>query len=138
MQKLKSLLPALTALILLGSLSSCKEKLYDQLEGDWDVTSYVIDDEENIGGDITTFTMEFDDYDADAEEGEFTWKIVYDDGMIESESGVYEVDLDDDTVTLTFESLGLTVEFDLEINGDNLEMSGNLLGSDATIEAERD
>lgn len=136
---MKKLIPALFALMLTVSLTSCKEKLYNQLEGDWNVTSWKIDGTEGFDEGVEEFIIEFDDYDADAEEGDFSWKISYDDGSSESLSGTYEVDEEDKVVTFNFDNpLAASYDFDLDLDGDELSLEGNIDGSDFVIEAERD
>jgi len=137
---MKKLIPALFALLLTVSLTSCKEKLYNQLEGDWNVTSFEVEGFEQLqGGGVEMFAIEFDDYDSADKEGDFSWKISYDDGSSESLSGTYEVDEEDKVVTFNFDNpLSASYDFDLDLDGDELSLEGNLDGSEFVIEAERD
>jgi len=134
----KILLPAL-ALFVLISFSSCKEKLYNQLEGDWKATSVKEDGDELLGSDLTGLTLEFDDYSADDDEGDFSWTFS-DDIEDYTESGTYEVDSEDAQVKIivTDGTDSYTYNFDVEVDGDELTLEGNIDGSEIVIEAERD
>jgi len=133
-QLLKKLPVAALLLMVALSLSSCvKDKLANSLEGEWDVTSFVSDGEELIDPDfITSMTMEYEDYDSEKQEGDCSWTIKYYDGSSFSLDGTYEVDQEDAELTITFD--GDSETFDLEIDGDELEISN----ADGKLKAERD
>jgi hypothetical protein len=136
--------PTLLALLLAVcclALSSCKkETLADKLEGDWNVKSFTQSGSESIGVDINTFDMEYEEYDADDREGDFSWDVRYSDGSSEVISGTYEVDIDDEELELQVLSGGITItlNFDVDLDDDDLELSGNLNGNAVVIKAERD
>lgn len=136
--KFIKLFPAL-ALAFFASLtlSSCvKDKIARDLEGTWNVTSYNEDGVELVGDIITDFEMEYEEYDSEEQEGECTWTISVT-GASETINGVYEVDQEKAELTITFDN-GETATFDIEIDGDNLELSGEAFGANADVEAERD
>jgi hypothetical protein len=137
--------PTLLVLLLAAcclALSSCKkETLADKLEGEWNVKSYTGDGVEYISpSDITSFDMEYEEYDADDREGDFSWDVRYSDGSSEVISGTYEVDIDDEELELKITNSGLTftVVLDIDLDGDDLELSGNIDGEATVFKAERD
>lgn len=136
---LKNWFPLFLGLMLVFLMTSCKEKLYNQLEGDWAVTSYKVDGVEAIGVDLESFTIEFDDYDTDGEEGDYSWNFTYSDGTSESYDGTYEVDTENNEVTFNFDApFSGSYDFEVEIDGDELTLQGDINGFAVDIEAERD
>jgi hypothetical protein len=138
LKNVKTLVLGLFVLTL--SLSACKkDKLANDLEGEWKVTSFTFDGEESIGVDINSFKMEYEDYDSDDQEGDFEWNFVYSDGTTESNSGEYEVDGDDKELTVTITNgISISIKFDIDLDDDKLELSGNIDGESVVIKAERD
>jgi hypothetical protein len=137
----KSFATLLFACLMTLSLSSCKkDKLANNLEGEWKVKSLTSDGEELIGTEISSFKIEFEDYDSGDREGDLNWNIVYTDGSSDVISGEYEVDEDSKEVEMTLTESGIpfSYEFDVELDGDDLTLSGNLDGSATVFKAERD
>lgn len=117
--------------------SSCNPEtvLAKNLEGDWDVTSYTVDGEEFMNFLITRFDMEFEEYDGD--EGDFNFTVLYESGATESLSGEYELNSDGDEIDLTY-SDGTVEMWDIELDGDDLEIETNINGSLVILKADRD
>jgi hypothetical protein len=103
--------------------------------GDWEVKSFTIDGVEVVGTVVLASKMEFEAY--TGSNGDFEWSINYGDGSSENQSGDYEVDEEDKEVELQSND-GEILKLDLDINGDELEISGNLDGERVVIKAERD
>ncbi len=103
--------------------------------GDWEVTSFTIDGVEVVGTVVLASKMEFEAY--TGSNGDFEWLINYGDGSSENQSGDYEVDQEDKEVELQ-SSDGEILKLDVDIDGDDLELSGNLDGERVVIKAERD
>lgn len=114
-------------LLILPGLNSCKKDNDDNptqqegLEGKWNVTSFVLDNVEIKGVIIAASEMEFD---ADnSTTGDFSWSITYKDNSNDTVNGEYVVVGD----KIYFDSHGDEVlEFDLKLEGDNLEIKGNM------------
>ena len=136
MNTFHKLLPllALAGACTLGT--SCKddvdprEDANNKLQGDWEVTSYTEDGEEQMDFTVASWDMEFEK--EDPFEGEFDWDIVYTGGGTEPISGEYEIE-DEGTV---IEING--IEYDLDLDGDDLEMAGRVNAVRIIIQAERD
>ncbi|MEO0894977.1 MAG: lipocalin family protein [Bacteroidota bacterium] len=119
------------------SLTSCNpERIAARnLEGDWDAKSYTIDGEELIGFLVSSFDMEFEEY--DGEEGDFELRVFYANGTSENFTGEYSLNTDGDELDLKY-SDGTTEEWDLTLEDDDLELESNFNGSLYIIKAERD
>lgn len=128
------LLPLLLV-ALLGSSCSPENVTARRLEGDWDIASFRFDGTEAIGAGISLATMEFEEY--DGEEGDFNFVIIYEAGGTETFSGDYSLNADGDELDLTYTD-GTIESYDLTLEDDDLEMSGNFDGTRVDIEAERD
>jgi hypothetical protein len=132
----------LPCLLFVLAVSSCKKDdptLAEQMADDWDVESFTEDGIESIGADITTMKMEYEAYSGD--DGDFTWDITYVDGSNEKVQGEWSVDEADKELNLTFTSGGAsggTVTFDIDLDGNNLELEGVLDGFNYRIKADRD
>lgn len=133
---LKFIVPALL-LMSSAMLSSCNPEtiLAKNLEGDWEVTSYTADGEEFINFFITRFDMEFEEYDGD--EGDFNFTVLYDTGETESLSGEYSLNADGDEIDLNYTD-GTIEMWDIDLEGDDLEMDLNLNGVLLILKADRD
>jgi hypothetical protein len=103
--------------------------------GDWEVKSFTLDGVEVMGTVVLASKMEFEAY--TGSNGDFEWSINYGDGSSENQSGDYEVDEEDKEVELQSND-GEILKLDLDIDGDDLEISGNLDGERVVIKAERD
>lgn len=130
-------------LFVLPGLTSCKKdddkndnsNLRAAIVGDWEVTSFTIDGVEVMGTVILSSKMEFETY--SGSNGDFEWSIHYGDGSSENQSGDYEVDQEDKEVELQSND-GEILKLDVDIDGDELELSGNLDGERVVIKADRD
>lgn len=135
-------LAAIALLLLLASgFSSCKKdkddenNLREAVVGDWEVTSFTIDGVEVMGTVILASKMEFEAY--SGSNGDFEWSINYGDGSSETQSGDYEVDQEDQEIELQSGD-GEIIKLEADIDGDELELSGNLDGERIVIKADRD
>lgn len=133
---LRFVLPALM-LMSTAFLSSCNPEtiLAKNLEGDWEVTSYTVDGEEIMNFLVTRFDMEFEEYDGD--EGDFNFTVLYETGATESLSGEYELNSEGDEIDLTYTD-GTIEMWDIELDGDDLEIETNINGALLILKADRD
>lgn len=118
------------------SLVSCKKDtitLRDMIVGDWEVTSFSVDGVELIAAGAS-FTMEYDEY--SGEDGDFEWVII-ESGATERYVGDYEVDNLARELKVTPDGEAPT-KLDLDIQGNKMELSGNVDGYRWEIEAKRD
>jgi hypothetical protein len=130
-------------LLVLPSLVGCKKdddkdsnsNLRQAIVGEWEVTSFTIDGVEVIGSIVLASKMEFEAY--SGSNGDFEWSINYGDGSSETQLGDYEVDEEDKEIELRSQD-GEVFKLDVDIDGDKLELSGNLDGERIVIEADRD
>jgi len=130
-------------LLLLPGLTSCKKDkdeapaptLRERLVGDWEIQSFTIDGVEVKGSIVTTSKMEFEAY--TGSNGDFEWFIAYADGSSETQTGDYEVDEADGEIILESND-GDRLKLDLDLDGDDLELSGILDGERYVLKAERD
>lgn len=97
-------------------------KIARNLEGDWDVVSFTADGVETMQVGITSFTMEFKEYDRGNDEGDFKFTIIYSGGGTDILSGEYLVDDDGANLELTYPS-GEKEDWDLDLEKDDLEIS---------------
>lgn len=124
----------LSAFVLFGS--SCKKnRTLNALQGDWEVTSYTEDGEELINSFISSFTMEYEEYGESA--GDFQWTFIEVGGGTTVINGEYICNDDATELDLEFDGGG-DVEFDFEVDGDELTMEGNVDGFFYVIRADRD
>ena len=103
--------------------------------GDWEVTSFTIDGVEVVGTIVLASKMEFEAY--SGSNGDFEWVVNYADGTSETASGDYTLDEEDAEVELENND-GERIKFDVEIDGDDMELSGILDGERYELKAERD
>ena len=116
--------------------SSCKKsRILNSLEGDWEVTSFTEDGEELINVLFSAVTLEFEEYGSD--EGDFNMTFVDVYGSVTPFSGEYECNDDGDELDVTF-STGERLEFDFDLDDDELTMEGNIDGYFWIIRADRD
>lgn len=131
------------SLLILSGFTSCKKDddkdnnsdLRTAIVGDWEITSFTLDGVEVMGTVVLASKMEFETY--SGSNGDFEWSINYGDGSSELQSGDYEVDEEDKEVELQSND-GEILKLDVDIDGDELELSGNLDGERVVIKADRD
>lgn len=137
-------LAALALLLLTATaMTSCKKDKNDDpapapshaIVGEWDIESFTIDGVEIKGTVVLSSRIKFGEY--TGANGNFEWTIVYADGSGEVAAGDYTADEEDGVVELENDN-GQTLRFDYEIDGDALELSGNLDGERYELKAERD
>lgn len=107
------------------------------LEGDWEVTSFTEDGTETMQVLITSFGIEFEEYDRGNDEGDFTFSLIFTDGSSSTLSGEYLVDEDGSNLELTYTD-GTVENWNLDLEKDDLEMSAVLDGFNYNIRADRD
>jgi len=130
-------------LSILPSLTSCKKDkveapkptVREQLVSDWEIKSFTIDGVEVKGSIVNSSKMEFEAY--TGTDGDFKWTINFADGTTETETGDYTVDVEDKEIDLVNEA-GEHLQFDFDLDGDDLELSGTLDGERYILKAERD
>ncbi|MEL7339581.1 MAG: lipocalin family protein [Bacteroidota bacterium] len=131
------ILTVMASMLLLLSQTSCSPEivLAQSLEGDWDVESFTVDGEETIGFLITSFTLEFEEY--DGEEGDFEFVLIGENGASTTTKGEYAINSDGTELDLDYDD-GSREEWDISLEGDDLELSGNFDGERIELKAERD
>ena len=134
-----SLSAILMALIILPSFTSCKKDKKttprDELVAEWEIKSFTVDGVELKGVVVLASEMEFESY--SGSNGDFKWSINYTDGTSEIASGDYTVDEEDAEVELENND-GDRIKFDVEVNNNDLELSGTIDGERYILKAERD
>ncbi|MCI4667845.1 MAG: hypothetical protein MRZ79_06765 [Bacteroidia bacterium] len=128
---------SLAALLVSAALfTSCNPEnvLAKNLEGDWEMKSFTVDGTELIGADLTSGEIDFDEYDGD--EGDFTLTFVNNAGQTTIAKGEYELNSEGTEIELTYED-GTLEEYDIEVDGDEVTMEGNIDGFLIKIEADR-
>ena len=129
----------LLLMILLPAFTSCKKDkkptLRGEIVGEWELKSFTVDGVELKGSIVLASKMEFEAY--SGSNGDFEWVVNYADGTSETASGDYTLDEEDAEVELENND-GERIKFDVEIDGDDLELSGILDGERYELKAERD
>ncbi|MEM6879228.1 MAG: lipocalin family protein [Bacteroidota bacterium] len=111
------------------------EDMNNRLEGEWEVESFTTDGVEQIGTSYSSFTIEFDkDGPID---GEVEWDLVGLSSLSEQIEFAYEVESMGMELEMR-EPGGVELEFEIEMDGDELEMTATFSGQQWEIEAERD
>ncbi|TAE51418.1 MAG: hypothetical protein EAZ89_10160 [Bacteroidetes bacterium] len=141
MKRLSTLLSFSLLIFVALTLVSCDPavRIAKKLEGNWDVTSYTEDGVEFMTVDINTFKIEFEEYADD--EGDFSWTLIDTGGASIILDGTYEMKKDGDEMDITFKSgalNGTSSTLDVDLNEDELGLSGNINGFLIKIEADRD
>lgn len=128
--------------LLLPALTSCKKdddknnpSLKEQIVGEWEVKSFSLDGIEAMSIVILSSKMEFEAYTGN--NGDFEWYIGYADGTSENQSGDYELDEADSELELE-NADGERLKLEVDLDGDELEISGISDGQRVVIKAERD
>ena len=129
----------LLLMILLPAFTSCnkdkKPTLRGEIVGEWELKSFTVDGVELKGSIVLASKMEFEAY--SGSNGDFEWVVNYADGTSETASGDYTLDEEDAEVELENND-GERIKFDVEIDGDDMELSGILDGERYELKAERD
>ena len=128
-------------LLVLPSITSCNKDDKDDnpsqeagLADKWEVNSFTIDGVEIKGIIISASQLEFDANGNTT--GGFSWVITYTDNTRDTVTGNYQ--LNDARNKITLDSNGdKTLEFDLELTGNDLELSGVMDESFVVIKADR-
>jgi hypothetical protein len=133
---------------------SCKDKddettpvvvtLAEQINGDWDVTSWTNDGTELMRSDnCTDFTMDYDFKSDDG--GDFSWAMRFANQPDYTRQGTYTLDEDDQVLKMTYTENGANGQqfiraYDIEFigNGDKIEISTVINDKSVIIKAKRD
>ncbi len=118
------------------TFASCEDDeptVSEQLNGEWDVKSFTADGVEVMGTLVTSFELEFDDEGDD--QGETKWTIIFSTGQTEVIEGEYEVR--DGGKELRISDSSERIDFDMDLSGDELELTGIVSGERWEIEAEK-
>lgn len=136
---IKALALLLLVVPTLTSCDKCKDDndptLRDQMKGEWELKSFTFDGVESMGFVVSSSKMEFEAY--SGSNGDFEWFIAYKDGSNETQAGDYEVDEEDKELELE-NNEGDRIKLDIDLVGDDLELSGIIDGERVIIKAERD
>ena len=136
--------PTLLALSLLlltfAGLVSCKKDKHEptlraQLAGEWEIKSFTVDGLEMMGFVLNSSNLEFEAI--TGSEGDYEWSFDYTDGSSFDASGVYEVDEEDEELVFDSNS-GYEAKYDIDLDGDELELSGIVDSSRYELRAERE
>lgn len=135
-------LTGLICFVLLGS--SCEkdvdpnEAINSALDGEWDVTSFREDGVEFMNSSITRFEIEFKKEGPTT--GELVWTIFYSNPNVATIpwQGEYTVKNNGTEIDVEFDNVSINTDFDIDLNGDELELDGNVNGYRWDIEADRD
>lgn len=132
-------------LLVLPSLNSCKKDDDDKndqpaqqetLDGKWNVTSFKLGGVEVKGLIVKTSKFEFDA--TNATSGDFTWTITYMDGSAaDTAKGDYALSDGGKKITL-IDGDGDALQFDVDLDGDQLEISGTMDEGATVIKAEKE
>lgn len=128
-------------LLTLPGLQSCKKDkndgpaLHEQLAGEWEITSFTVDGLEMMDLVLNSSTLEFEE--TEGSNGDYAWSFQYTDGSSTNTTGGYEVD--EDAKELIFDGdTESEMKYELDINGDELELSGIVDGSRYELQLKRD
>lgn len=112
---------------------SPKEKAIDMLEGSWVITSYIEDGDDYL--DDFFMELEFKEYKTN--NGRFKWSF-YDGYEVGLLTGKYDCNSDGDELELIIEELDSEiVEFDMDLDEDELSLRGTIDGYQIRIKAEK-
>ncbi|MEO0640990.1 MAG: hypothetical protein AAFY70_14755 [Bacteroidota bacterium] len=134
-------LALLSLFVLSLTFSSCDplRPILMILEGDWDVTSFTEDGVEVMGTVFTSIQIEFEEY--GETEGETNWTFLGTNGASTLVTGDYQLNDDGSEVEISFNSGSLTgeiLDFDLDLEDDEMELAGNIDGFRWVIDADKD
>lgn len=119
-----------------ATFTSCTEDeptVSEQLNGEWDAKSFTADGVEVMGTLVTSFELEFDDEGDD--QGEAKWTIIFSTGQTQVIEGDYEVRDGGDELRIS-DATG-RIDFDMDLSGDELELTGIVSGERWEIEADK-
>jgi hypothetical protein len=135
---MKKLTLALSTLFILTLFSSCEKAItLNRLEGEWNVTSFIIDGDEEMDY-YDSFKMKFKEYDNN--EGNIEW-VFTESGDTQILDGIYEINDDADELEITFRdgSDAFILDADIEdIDKEEIELEGFLDGESFRIKAEKE
>ena len=120
----------------LGLFTACTEEeptLSERLDGEWDVESFTVDGVEFMQTTVTSFELEFDDEGED--QGDTKWTIIFFDGSTQVIEGEFEINDGGKELRLS-DNTGYN-DFDMEMSGEDLELTGIIAGERWEIEAEK-
>lgn len=107
----------------------------EKLVGNWEIQSFTLDGVEIKGTIVASSTLELEAY--TGVNGDFEWEINYTDGTSDHTAGDYQVDTDDQEIKFEANN-GEDLQFEYDLDGDDLELSGTLEGQRYILKAERD
>ncbi len=128
---------------LASTFMSCEKEgdittVQDEIPGKWIVGSFTRNGVAMIPSDISRFSMEFEKLTSGDPDANFEWIIFHQDGSAESLTGEYELDDDMTELELTFNGINIpTTNFDMTINGDRMDLRGNIGVESWEIKAEK-
>jgi len=126
-----------TAALLQSTGCSVVNRVSKQLEGDWEIESWIIDGYEYMNY-FQSAELEFGS--AEEGEGDVTFDVIGEDNDRYIFDGEFELndEADEMDMDLTYDGYTENLSFDLEIDGDDLELDGRGFGNYTwKIEAER-
>lgn len=112
------------------------EELNNALDGEWVVESFIIAGDQQMGDEYTEVTMEFDA--ETPESGESEWSFSYDTSPDDEWELTYDIRLEGSMLTVHFTDSPTCIQFEVEIDEDEMELTADIYGERWEIEAERD
>lgn len=144
MLKLNSFSVITTLLLLIVTISACdsdqqtdpKEEINNQLDGEWNVSTFKIHGDEQIGDEFSEIRFDFNK--TGPIQGRSEW--VFEEGISPRRiwTYTYEIQSDGTQIELTFDEDGFIFDFEVDINSDELEMIMILGGQAWEVKATRD
>jgi hypothetical protein len=135
---MKKITLALATLFILTLFSSCEKAItLNRLEGDWDVTSFIIDGDEEMEY-YDSFEMEFSEYDDN--EGDVQWLFTEKSGDAVILDGTYEINDAADELEVIFRVGSDVLILDAEIgkiDREEITLEGFLDGGAFRIKADK-
>lgn len=132
--RLSVLLFALLTMAFANCKKDHKPSLSEELVGRWKVTSYTVDGTEVKGPVVSNSDFKFKE--TSENKGEFVWNIYFTDGTSDSIAGDYEVD--EKTSEVTMDAEGEVHIFDMDLDGDELELGSTFDDMRHELKAKRD
>ena len=132
------------SLLLLVSMAflvaSCeKSRVYNRLEGFWEIYSFVEDGSDLIGPFLSSATFDFEEVQRGS--GFYTWQVFWKNGDIDTMFGSYEYDPDGNFLLLSIDNENNFYptgfyELKMDVSRKRLDIYGNIGGFDVDIRAE--